>query len=110
MSDKLRKCPFCGSTPEMEEDYSSKLRCLPSINVFCFNPECPICNKRFDKLDWNTRHEPKHETVEQLHELSLEYLHSRHDYHDVTSHEDELIRTSFIAGIVANHHGKQEHQ
>jgi hypothetical protein len=61
--EKLRECPSCGSIPDLLEYGES------SITIACgcgFNCGDWTYEDEADCIkSWNTRHEPKHETVEQ---------------------------------------------
>ena len=59
MSEKLRECPFCGSEVKME------FPALHRYRINCANCALVMWDDTENKLIkmWNTRHEPKHETV-----------------------------------------------
>jgi hypothetical protein len=66
MNEKLRECPFCGGERKDPESSGYYLE----HNEDCYMREMSLVPRiqfiPFKKLqNWNTRHEPKHETVEE---------------------------------------------
>ncbi len=124
MSEKLRECPFCGELPELNMmNVYGKTGSSIKYSYTCSN--CGLLMIEWDKekliKSWNTRHQPKHETVQQWEERTGERYRSDSPVYvripvDITLNAHDYIlmdnRQASIDGykeeqvFIANHHGK----
>lgn len=76
MSEKLRECPFCGGNKleisNIEGSEETWISCFCGIDSSIFPTKDKAVN------NWNTRHDPQHETVEELNKF-IEFMYAKYN-------------------------------
>lgn len=106
MNDKLRECAHCGDVPERIEHVIHENHHGKSSVINCSNCGLTMVGRSDLKVmqTWNTRHEPKHKTVEQC----CNNCRAISDCPLVWNRADWNLEEDFCSKHKNNHHGKPE--
>ncbi len=112
MNEKLRECPFCGGEVEIFVPEKGFFRiCCKTAFCDLGYPEAWYNDKIKLIKDWNTRHEPKHETVETIISRAnglIDYVILKSNRKEENFIENIICLSLYLRDEIAIHLGKSE--